>query len=138
MRKRLKKIFNKSYKIGDLQLRAATIWLIIAVPMLINYLLLTWKAPFVNGDANSWLGFLANYSGGIIGGLVAFFAAKIQMDFQREREMRQRYISQLPTLTKLSLELSKMSRQFKVAKDIPQNLPADMPEEVKRKITRAA
>jgi hypothetical protein len=134
---KFKKILIRSYKIGDVEVRGITIWLIIAVPIFINYFLLTWHAPFVYGDANSWLGFLANYSGGIIGGIVAFFAAKIQMDFQRERELLHRYIAQLPTLTKLSLELSKMKLQFEVAKNIPKNLPEEMPEEVKKNLYKS-
>ncbi|QDS35852.1 hypothetical protein [Brevibacillus brevis] len=138
MQKEKKNIFTRTYKIGNFEVRGNTVLLIFATPILINYFLLTWRAPFVFGDANSWLGFLANYSGGIIGGLVAFFAAKIQMDFQKEREKLQRYLAQLPTLTKLSLELTKMKLQFEVSKDIPKNLPPDMPDEVKNNIHKSS
>jgi hypothetical protein len=59
---------------------------IISVPILINYLLMTWGAPFVFGTPDSWLGFLANYSGGIIGGIVAYIAANTQVKQQIENE----------------------------------------------------
>jgi hypothetical protein len=135
--KKISKIIFRPYKFGDVEVKGITICFIIAVPIIINYFLFTWHAPFVYGDANSWLGFLANYSGGIIGGIVAFLAAKKQMDFQRERENLQRYFAQLPSLTKLSLELSKMRQQLEAVKNIPKNLPKEMPDEVKKAIYKS-
>lgn len=80
------------------------------VPVMINYLLLTWHFP---GAQNAdWLGFLSNYSGGIIGGIVAFVVAnhqvKIQMEEQIKNEEEVKYINQLPTLINITFELGKM------------------------------
>jgi hypothetical protein len=72
-------------------MQISLILLTISIPILINYLLLTWKAPGVYGNADSWLGFLANYSGGIIGGVVAYIVAnsqiRTQIDFDRQKTM---------------------------------------------------
>lgn len=73
--------------------------LVFVVPILINYLLMTWGAWKVYGSPDSWLGFLANYSGGIIGGVVAYYIAnsqiKQELDFNRQQsiEADRSYIS---------------------------------------------
>lgn len=56
----------------------------ILVPILINYFLLTWHFPGVQGETGEWLGFFANYSGGIIGVLGAYFIAVKQTNHQKE------------------------------------------------------
>lgn len=80
------------------------------VPIFINYVLLTWHFPGVQNK--DWLGFLSNYSGGIIGGIVAFLVAnhqvKIQMEEQIKNEEEVKYINQLPTLINVKFELKKM------------------------------
>lgn len=52
---------------------------------------MTWGAWKVYGSADSWLGFLANYSGGIIGGIVAYYIAnsqiKQELDFNRQQSI---------------------------------------------------
>lgn len=60
---------------------------IIVFPMIINFLLLTWHFPGIKGGYKDWLSFIATYSGGIIGGVTAYFVAKIQID--NEKELRQ-------------------------------------------------
>lgn len=79
----------------------------ISVPIALNYLLFSWSAPGVVGDSNSWLGFLANYSGGILGGIVAYIVAKIQIDAQKIADKKKEYLGQLPTLVKVQIELDK-------------------------------
>lgn len=83
-----------------------------AVPILINFLLLTWRFPGVKGNYDDWLGFLSNYSGGIIGGIVAFVVAnhqvKKQMEEQIKNEEEIKYINQLPSLINLVFELEEM------------------------------
>jgi hypothetical protein len=63
----------------------------LGTPIAINYGLMTWGAWKVYGSADSWLGFLANYSGGIIGGLVAYWIAnsqiKQELDFNRQQSI---------------------------------------------------
>ncbi|MFL1998516.1 hypothetical protein VYF65_004316 [Lysinibacillus irui] len=83
-----------------------------AVPILINFLLLTWRFPGVKGNHDDWLGFLSNYSGGIIGGIVAFVVAnhqvKKQMEEQIKNEEEVKYINQLPSILNLIFELEEM------------------------------
>lgn len=62
-----------------------SLMLVIAVPIAINYFLMTWKAPFLQGDSSDWMGFLSNYSGGIIGGIVSLIIAREQTRSERER-----------------------------------------------------
>ncbi|MED1785821.1 hypothetical protein P4V43_28880 [Brevibacillus fortis] len=81
----------------------------IATPIVLNYGLFTWSAPGVVGDANSWLGFLANYSGGILGGLIAYIVAKIQIDAQKTAIKKEEFSTQLPTLVKIKMELEKFN-----------------------------
>lgn len=87
------------------------------VPIIINYFLLTWHFPGVQNE--DWLGFLSNYSGGIIGGIVAFIVAnhqvKIQMEEQIKNEEEVKYINQLPTLINVTFELKKMKESIKNA-----------------------
>ncbi|ODV55454.1 hypothetical protein [Lysinibacillus fusiformis] len=82
------------------------------VPISINYFLLTWKFPGVKGNYDDWLGFLSNYSGGIIGGIVAFVVAnhqvKKQMEEQIKNEEEVKYINQLPSVINLIFELEEM------------------------------
>lgn len=95
------------------------ILLVISVPVLINYLLMTWKAPGVVGDANSWLGFFANYSGGIIGGIVALYVARYQLQQQTLEQIKNeevtKYINQLPALLKIKFELNKFKESVEKA-----------------------
>jgi hypothetical protein len=58
--------------------------LVFGVPIIINYLLLTWHFPGVQGNYNDWLGFFSNYSGGIIGAIGAYFVAIHQIKKQKE------------------------------------------------------
>ncbi|WP_419878003.1 hypothetical protein [Brevibacillus centrosporus] len=82
----------------------------ISVPIALNYLLFSWSAPGVVGDSNSWLGFLANYSGGILGGIVAYIVAKIQIDAQKIADKKKEFSGQLPTLVKVKIELEKFNQ----------------------------
>lgn len=63
--------------------------LVIGVPITINYLLLWWHFPGVTGDYGDWLGFFSNYSGGIIGGIVAFVIAKYQIENEKQERLRE-------------------------------------------------
>ncbi|MFD2117275.1 hypothetical protein ACFSTH_13050 [Paenibacillus yanchengensis] len=56
----------------------------LVIPVLINYFLLSWRAPRVNGSEGDWLGFLANYIG-LIGAVVI---AVIQFTKQRESDIK--------------------------------------------------
>lgn len=55
---------------------------LLLVPVIINYVILSWRAPGVNGDANAWLGFFSSYIG-LIG---AVSIAVYQINKQKQRE----------------------------------------------------
>lgn len=59
--------------------------MIIASPVLINYLLLTWRAWRVNGGTDAWIGFFGSYLG-LIG---AVGVALFQFKTQRDKEIQQ-------------------------------------------------
>jgi hypothetical protein len=63
--------------------------MVIAFPAFINYVLLTWHFPGVYENTDAWLGFLANYSGGIMGGLVALLIARYQFSKDKEDKVEQ-------------------------------------------------
>ncbi|MCM3584265.1 hypothetical protein M3182_00735 [Mesobacillus maritimus] len=87
-------------------LKKIGLWIFaIIIPVLLNYLLFSWSAPKVNGSLNSWMGFLGNYSGGIIGALVAIMAARLQIEAHKKEISTQRKVQQLPTLIKIKNEI---------------------------------
>lgn len=59
-------------------------FLVIFAPVIVNYAFFTWRAPSVYGDANSWLGFFANY----LGFIGAVGIATFQLKKQKEREVK--------------------------------------------------
>jgi len=85
---------------------------IILFPIVINYSLFTWEAPRVGGSEEGWLGFLANYSGGIIGGIVALLVARIQIKSHKKLESEKEFLAQLPALIKIEIELQNMIEQI--------------------------
>lgn len=100
---------------------------VIVTPLVLNYILFTWRAPWVYGDGNVWLGFWGNYSGGFVGALVAMWIANRQASEQRkvlkqqiedqrtldiEKEERVRAINQLPSLVKIQYELVGLEEQL--------------------------
>ncbi|WP_148499982.1 hypothetical protein [Paenibacillus ihumii] len=64
---------------------ALFIILLLAAPILINYGLLSWRAPGVQGTSEAWIGFFANFLG-LIG---AVFIAFYQFRKQKEKEDEQ-------------------------------------------------
>ncbi|MNW41194.1 hypothetical protein D3C74_183240 [compost metagenome] len=59
--------------------------LFLVTPIIINYGLLSWRAPGVNGEVGDWLGFFANFLGVIGAVLIAIY----QFIKQRESEQKQ-------------------------------------------------
>lgn len=80
---------------------------IIAFPIILNYSMFTWRAIGVNGD---WSGFLGNYSGGIIGGIVALLVTKFQITQQKKMDVKNRLLKQLPTLHAIKIEIEKLKK----------------------------
>lgn len=52
--------------------------------------------------------FFGNFSGGIIGGVVAYIVAKQQINSERKKVKEQLEIDQIPTLVKAKHELKKL------------------------------
>ncbi|WP_235289810.1 hypothetical protein [Paenibacillus tarimensis] len=88
------------------------------LPVALNYILFSWKMPGLVGDLNSWMGFISNYSGGIIGGIVAFIITKSQIQAQKEENKINRMIDQLPYVTKLRFEINKLKENLNSIKRI--------------------
>lgn len=67
---------------------------IILIPVIINYGLFTWRAPFVYGNSDSWLSFFASYIGIIAAITIAILQFKIQKDrdIELERESHRSYM----------------------------------------------
>ncbi|MDA2738032.1 hypothetical protein PDQ75_23020 [Bacillus cereus group sp. Bc015] len=55
----------------------------VLTPVILNYVLFTWRAPRVYGDGDTWLGFWGNYSGAFVGALVALWIANRQVNHSR-------------------------------------------------------
>lgn len=81
-------------------------------PVILNYVLFTWRAPLVYGDGDTWLGFWGNYSGAFVGALVALWIANRQIndsrDLELEKEQRQRKVAQLQPLIIATRELDEI------------------------------
>lgn len=60
------------------------------VPIVLNYALLSWRAPGLNADENAWLGFFANYVGLISAVCIALYQQYNQRKKDKEVEHRQR------------------------------------------------
>lgn len=110
---------DKKFKVKENRKLVIFLSIPVLIPVLINYLLLTWHFPGVQGKEEDWLGFFSNYSGGIIGGIVAFIVAnhqvKTQMKEQIKNEEEIKYINQLPTLLNIIFELKEMKKSLKAA-----------------------
>lgn len=85
---------------------------VILIPIALGLLLNIPTGRFTIGDESSWVGFFGNYSGGIIGGLVAWYIAKTQINEQNTKQIKNeeeiRFINQLPALIKIKLDLKRM------------------------------
>jgi hypothetical protein len=71
-----------------MKLDKKTKWIIaicsISAPIIINVLMAIPSFGFAVLDSEQWLGFFGNYSGGIIGGIVAYYIANGQIKAQNE------------------------------------------------------
>ncbi|MBD8589187.1 hypothetical protein IFT92_15405 [Peribacillus simplex] len=111
MLKELSKVLNIKWTI-------CIIIFIIIVPIIINYFLLTWRftgiwfIPGVQGNYDDWLGYFSNYSGGIIGGIVAFLIAWSQIKSQAKEKEIEAINAERKTLLKVQYELKKIKYEF--------------------------
>jgi hypothetical protein len=77
-------------------------WAVVAFisgPIIVNILILIPGIPFITYKSTElWLGFFGNYSGGIVGGIVAFIVAKKQVDDMKALDEEKTKLSHRPFL----------------------------------------
>lgn len=107
--------------------------MILAVPIVVNTIMIIHLPKKLSvGDASAWIGFFGNYSGGILGGLVAFGVAKYQIEHQEkinqkdkddllERENDIRRYNQMPSLIKIKFLLEQIKENLKTANALAKN-----------------
>lgn len=86
--------------------------LIFVAPTIISQIIRAPLGHWTIGGEDAWIGFLGNYSGGVLGGIVAFLVASDQIKKQREQEKVQILANELPVLEGLQLELEKILNQL--------------------------
>lgn len=94
----------------------------IVFPVILNYVLFTWRFPKTYGTGDNWLGFWGNYSGAFVGALVALWIANRQATEQREMLKEQ-----LEEQRKDNLEQLEQTRKNEVNKEIKQRKLAQLP-----------
>ncbi|MEH7114578.1 hypothetical protein V7124_19760 [Neobacillus niacini] len=62
--------------------------MIVFTPILLGVILNIPGGALTIGDENAWVGFFGNYSGGIIGGMVAFFIANSQVKQEQKARLK--------------------------------------------------
>jgi len=85
---------NKWIALGSLAL-------VIIFPILLNYLIFSWRAPGVNGD---WMDFLGSYLGAIIGVVVVYLTAIMQLQAQSKESKENRMFQVRPYLRAETIE----------------------------------
>lgn len=96
--------------------------ILLLFPVLINFAVFSAKLPWVFGNADNWLSFWGNYTGGIISAIVAFIVTFLQIRNQRIIEKEKGIIVQLPALLRIEMEMEKFIDEIKRVKEIKENV----------------
>lgn len=119
--------YKKNKRMRYLGYTMLVISVIFIPPIFVNFLLLSWRSSVTFGESNSWMGLLGNYSGGIVGALVALIIVSTEIKFQKNQNKIIGYTNELPILKGLSFELEKIVLQLDIfkahAKERPELLP---------------
>jgi len=99
----MKKLINNKWFIISI-----IIVVVILTPIILSQIIRIPTGRFTIGAEDSWVGFFGNYSGGVIGGIVAYLIAKYQLDKQNKKEFIQTYSKELPVYISLRLEFEKI------------------------------
>ncbi|WP_366294386.1 hypothetical protein [Paenibacillus sp. AN1007] len=88
-----------------------SVTLVVVFPILLNYLVFSWRAPGVNGD---WMDFLGSYLGAIIGVIVVYTTVLMQLNAQNkvsneERTFQVRPYLRAETIENISYELEQIN-----------------------------
>lgn len=81
-------------------------------PVIISQVIRIPLGHWTIGDEGTWIGFLGNYSGGILGGIIAFLVARDQVNKQRSQLLVQSLARELPVLTGIEIECEKVLIQL--------------------------
>lgn len=77
------------------------------IPIFVNFLM-SLSYSWVKGDIGDWISFYGSYFGALIGGIVAFGVARIQINAQKASEKNALIIQQLPSAVMIRIELNKI------------------------------
>lgn len=109
--------FLKEYKL--------IIFIVIVTPIIVSQIIRIPLGHWTIGDDKSWVGFIGNYSGGVLGGIVAFFAARFQIKKQAFQNQLHQFGMELPVLTKVEIECEKILEQLLNSNEFYNNLMVD-------------
>lgn len=87
------------------------VFLIISVPIFLN-ILISIETPYNTGDSGTWLSFFGSYLGAIIGGIVAYYIAKMQFERLDSKEGEKRGLRQYPLLLEVRSELLRIKNEL--------------------------
>jgi hypothetical protein len=86
---------------------------VLVAPAVLNFTIFQFNTRWTYGDGDEWLSFWGNYSGGLISAYVAYFIANSQMKKQAKIDEYTSYISQLPALVRIQMELKRYITDIK-------------------------
>jgi hypothetical protein len=79
------------------------------------------STPWTQGDTSDWIVFYGSYLGALLGGVVAFGVARIQIRALEKQEYDRRITLQLPTLVQVKLEIEKAKEYIAEKKYLAEN-----------------
>lgn len=86
---------------------------VLAAPAILNFTIFQFTTPWTYGDGDEWLSFWGSYSGGLISAYVAYFIANSQIKKQVKIDQYTNYVSQLPALMRIQMELKRYLTDIK-------------------------
>jgi len=92
--------------------------LIIIIPIIMNFSIFKYPTERTNGTREDWMGFFSNYSGGIIGGVVAYIIAKFQIQNNNSGKTIDDKRNEKLALQKVQYEILKIEREFSILKEV--------------------
>lgn len=128
-----------------------TVIIFVIFPIILNYVLFTWRAPQTYGDGDTWLGFWGNYSGAFVGALVALWIArkqaveqkeilKQQIDDQKKQELakeaRNLKVIQAPALLQIQHEMKRILKELDAADKLRSSCIATNEKYIKNRVGR--